>query len=68
MERLILIGIGALLTGFGAAWGLGAALWLLAALSLITVVQRIVHVRRQEIKATAAQEPAAGVGGDGRPA
>lgn len=48
MERLILLGIGALLTGFGLDWGLAAALWLLLALTLITVVQRIVHVRRQE--------------------
>jgi CDP-diacylglycerol---glycerol-3-phosphate 3-phosphatidyltransferase len=49
MERLILIGIGGLLTGFGVSWGLPAATWLLGALTIITVVQRLVHVRRQEL-------------------
>jgi CDP-diacylglycerol--glycerol-3-phosphate 3-phosphatidyltransferase len=48
MERLILIGIGGLLSGFGVKWGLPAATWLLAVLTVITVVQRLVHVRRQE--------------------
>jgi CDP-diacylglycerol--glycerol-3-phosphate 3-phosphatidyltransferase len=51
MERLILIGIGGLLTGFGLDWGLPVATWLLAILTVITVVQRLVHVRRQEIGA-----------------
>ncbi|MFY1694466.1 MULTISPECIES: phosphatidylinositol phosphate synthase [unclassified Solwaraspora] len=46
-ERLILVGIGGLLSGLGVSWGLPAALWLLAALSLVTVWQRIVHVHRQ---------------------
>jgi CDP-diacylglycerol--glycerol-3-phosphate 3-phosphatidyltransferase len=49
MERLVLIGIGGLLTGFGVPWGLPAATWLLGALTIITVVQRLVHVRRQEV-------------------
>jgi CDP-diacylglycerol---glycerol-3-phosphate 3-phosphatidyltransferase len=49
MERLVLIGIGGLLTGFGVDWGLPAATWLLAVLTAITVVQRLVHVRRQEL-------------------
>ena len=48
MERLVLVGIGALLTGFGVSWGLGAIMWLLAGLTLVTAVQRIVHVRRQD--------------------
>jgi CDP-diacylglycerol--glycerol-3-phosphate 3-phosphatidyltransferase len=48
MERLVLVGVGALLTGFGLSWGLAAALWLLAVLTLATVVQRLVHVRRQQ--------------------
>ena len=48
MERLILVGVGGLLTGFGVDWGLPAAIWLLAVLTVITVVQRLVHVRRQE--------------------
>ncbi|HLT10235.1 MAG TPA: CDP-alcohol phosphatidyltransferase family protein [Micromonosporaceae bacterium] len=52
MERLILLGIGALLTGFGVPWGLPAALWLLLVLTVVTVVQRIVHVRREERRAT----------------
>jgi CDP-diacylglycerol--glycerol-3-phosphate 3-phosphatidyltransferase len=52
MERLVLAGIGGLLTGFGVRWGLGAAMWLLAVLTLITIVQRLVHVRRQEFRAT----------------
>lgn len=51
MERLVLAGIGGLLTGFGVRWGLGAAIWLLAVLTLVTIVQRLVHVRRQEIRA-----------------
>jgi CDP-diacylglycerol--glycerol-3-phosphate 3-phosphatidyltransferase len=55
MERLILLGIGALLTGFGVAWGLPAAIWLLTALTLVTVVQRIVHVRRQDVREAAAE-------------
>jgi len=47
-ERLICIGVGAVLTGgFHLSWGLPAALWLLAVLSLITIGQRILHVRRQ---------------------
>ncbi len=48
MERLILVGVGALLTGFGLSWGLGAVLWLLAVLTIATAVQRMFHVRRQE--------------------
>src|SRR5690606_6571115 len=47
-ERLLLIGIGALLTGLGVGWALPAALWLLAVLSVVTVGQRIVHVRRED--------------------
>jgi len=55
MERLILLGVGALLTGFGLSWGLGAVLWLLAVLTIVTAVQRIVHVRRQESLAAEGQ-------------
>ena len=50
MERLILVGIGGLLTGFGVGWGLGVTVWLLAVLTLITIVQRLTHVRRQEAR------------------
>jgi CDP-diacylglycerol--glycerol-3-phosphate 3-phosphatidyltransferase len=49
MERLILVGVGALLTGFGLSWGLGVVLWLLAVLTVITAVQRLLHVRAQEV-------------------
>jgi CDP-diacylglycerol---glycerol-3-phosphate 3-phosphatidyltransferase len=47
-ERLVLVGLGALATGFGVGWALPAALWLLAVLSLITVAQRVLHVRRED--------------------
>jgi CDP-diacylglycerol--glycerol-3-phosphate 3-phosphatidyltransferase len=51
-ERLILVGVGGLLTGFGVDWGLGAIMWLLAVLTIVTIVQRIIHVRRQEVVVT----------------
>jgi CDP-diacylglycerol---glycerol-3-phosphate 3-phosphatidyltransferase len=52
MERLITVGVGALLTGFGAGdWGLALALWLVAVASIVTVVQRLLHVRAQEQRA-----------------
>jgi CDP-diacylglycerol---glycerol-3-phosphate 3-phosphatidyltransferase len=47
-ERLILVGIGGLLTGFGLDWGLPAALWLLAVLSLVTVFQRLIAAARSD--------------------
>jgi len=46
-ERLILVGIAALLAGFGVPYVLPAALWPLGALGLITILQRIIVVRRQ---------------------
>jgi CDP-diacylglycerol---glycerol-3-phosphate 3-phosphatidyltransferase len=46
LERLVLVGLGGLLTGAGLDWGLPAALWLLAVLSVVTVWQRVVHVYR----------------------
>ncbi|MFC4106010.1 phosphatidylinositol phosphate synthase [Micromonospora zhanjiangensis] len=46
-ERLVIVGVGGLLTGFGLSWALVAALWLLAALSLFTVAQRVRHVYAQ---------------------
>jgi CDP-diacylglycerol--glycerol-3-phosphate 3-phosphatidyltransferase len=58
MERLVLIGIGGLLTGFGVTWGLPAITWLLAVLTVITVVQRLVHVRNQELARQKAEERA----------
>ena len=48
-ERLVTLGVGALITGFGAGdWGLALAMWLVAVASIITVVQRLLHVRAQE--------------------
>jgi CDP-diacylglycerol---glycerol-3-phosphate 3-phosphatidyltransferase len=48
LERLIIVGVGGLISGFGADWGLPAALWFLAALSIITVFQRLIHAARSE--------------------
>src|SRR5207248_6047763 len=45
-ERLILIGVGGLTTGFGWRYGLDVALWLLAVLSLVTIGQRIGQDRK----------------------
>lgn len=59
-ERLIVAAIGALLTGLGVAWALPAALWILAVLTVVTVVQRLVHVRRQLRPATDAPTPGEG--------
>ena len=56
MERLILIGIGGLLTGFGVNWGIGAVLWLLAVLIVVTIVQRLLYVRGQEGAVTIPKE------------
>jgi len=47
-ERLVILGVGALFTGFGLSWGLTVALWILAALSVFTAGQRLIYVRRQE--------------------
>ncbi|WP_432837003.1 phosphatidylinositol phosphate synthase [Dactylosporangium sp. CA-092794] len=46
-ERLIGIGIGGLLWGFGVPYGLEIVMWLLAALSIVTIGQRIATVYRQ---------------------
>jgi CDP-diacylglycerol--glycerol-3-phosphate 3-phosphatidyltransferase len=45
-ERLILTGVGGLLTGFGVGWGLPVALWLLAVGSVVTVGQRMWQAAR----------------------
>lgn len=50
-ERLIIVGVGGLLTGVGLGWALPVALWVLAALSLVTVGQRMTHVYRQAQRA-----------------
>lgn len=46
-ERLIVVGIAVLLTGFGVPYVLPIALWLIGMAGVITVVQRMVEVRRQ---------------------
>jgi CDP-diacylglycerol--glycerol-3-phosphate 3-phosphatidyltransferase len=48
LERLIIVGVGGLISGFGLDWGLPAALWILAVLSVITVFQRLIHAARTE--------------------
>jgi CDP-diacylglycerol--glycerol-3-phosphate 3-phosphatidyltransferase len=47
MERLIIIGLGALATGLGLRWGLAVALWILVVLTMVTAAQRLTHVKRQ---------------------
>ncbi|MGI5215342.1 phosphatidylinositol phosphate synthase [Plantactinospora sp. CA-290183] len=50
-ERLLIVGVGGLLTGLGLDWALTAALWLLAAVSIFTIGQRMLHVYRQAQRA-----------------
>jgi CDP-diacylglycerol--glycerol-3-phosphate 3-phosphatidyltransferase len=52
-ERLIIVGVGGLLTGVGPGWGMPAALWVLAAGSIFTVGQRMRHVAAAEPVAAA---------------
>ncbi len=46
-ERLIIVLVGAGLSGLGLTWALPVGLWALAVASLVTVVQRLLEVRRQ---------------------
>jgi len=46
-ERLVIAGLGVLLYGLGVPYALPVALWVLLVLVWITVLQRILHVRRQ---------------------
>ncbi|MFI6159520.1 phosphatidylinositol phosphate synthase [Micromonospora haikouensis] len=46
-ERLLIVGVGGLLTGLDVPYALQVALWLLAAVSIFTVGQRMAHVYRQ---------------------
>ncbi|CAA9332655.1 MAG: Phosphatidylinositol phosphate synthase @ Archaetidylinositol phosphate synthase [uncultured Frankineae bacterium] len=46
-ERLIIVLVGAGLSGLGVSWALPVGLWALAAASAVTVVQRLLEVRRQ---------------------
>jgi CDP-diacylglycerol---glycerol-3-phosphate 3-phosphatidyltransferase len=50
-ERLVLMGLGALIEGFGWRHGLDVTLWLLAVLSVVTIGQRIAVVYRQDREA-----------------
>ncbi|GAA4893078.1 CDP-diacylglycerol--glycerol-3-phosphate 3-phosphatidyltransferase [Stackebrandtia albiflava] len=46
-ERLVLVGVAALLYLFGVPYGMPVTLWLLAALSVFTVGQRLWYVKRE---------------------
>ena len=46
-ERLIILGIAVLLTGFGVPVILAIAVWVIAILGVVTIIQRMVVVRRQ---------------------
>ncbi|WP_238012243.1 CDP-alcohol phosphatidyltransferase family protein [Dactylosporangium sp. AC04546] len=46
-ERLIGIGIGGVLWGFGVPYGLEIVMWVLGALSIVTIGQRMAEVYRQ---------------------
>jgi CDP-diacylglycerol--glycerol-3-phosphate 3-phosphatidyltransferase len=46
-ERLIIVLVGAGLSGLGVTWALPVGLWALAVASAVTVVQRLLEVRRQ---------------------
>lgn len=46
-ERLIIVGVAALLDSAGVPYVLAAALWLIGILGLVTIAQRIIVVRRQ---------------------
>ena len=48
LERLLIVGVGGLISGFGLEWGLPAALWVLATLSMITIIQRLVAAARSD--------------------
>ncbi|HKT04175.1 MAG TPA: CDP-alcohol phosphatidyltransferase family protein [Rugosimonospora sp.] len=61
-ERLVLVGLGGLLTGLGVKYAIDVALWLLAALSVFTVAQRMTTVYRQD-RRTAAEAAAGGAAG-----
>jgi CDP-diacylglycerol--glycerol-3-phosphate 3-phosphatidyltransferase len=63
-ERLVIVGVGGLISGIGGdgfEWGLPAALWVLAVLSFVTVVQRLLRAAasdRANVAAAAAAGPA----------
>jgi CDP-diacylglycerol--glycerol-3-phosphate 3-phosphatidyltransferase len=57
-ERLVLVGVGGLLTGIGVTYAIDVALWLLAVLSVITLLQRMIAVYRSDQAVIAATPPA----------
>jgi CDP-diacylglycerol--glycerol-3-phosphate 3-phosphatidyltransferase len=64
-ERLMVLGVGAILHMLGVSWGMTAALGILAVLVVITVVQRAVNVRSQLRPAGAAAAAPAGQAPEG---
>lgn len=59
-ERLLVAGIGGLVTGLGVGWALPVALWVLVGLSVFTVGQRFVHVYRADRRDRVGQAPPRG--------
>ena len=57
-ERLVLIGVGAVVSLAGVPYAFDVALWLLATLTLVTVWQRVAHVRRRVREAERSAEGA----------
>lgn len=47
-ERLIIVLVGAGLTGMGLSWSIHIAMWVLAVASVITVIQRVLAVRNAD--------------------
>jgi CDP-diacylglycerol--glycerol-3-phosphate 3-phosphatidyltransferase len=66
-ERLIVVGIGAILYSLGLGWAMTAALGILAVLVVVTVVQRAVDVRSQLRPAGSPASPAEGTDPEARP-
>lgn len=64
-DRLIIVLVGAGITGLGIDWAIHVAMWLLAAGSVITVFQRVLAVRRSPgAKELLPSAPATGAEGD----
>lgn len=66
-ERLIVVGIGAILYSLGLGWAMTAALGILAVLVVVTVIQRAVDVRSQLRPAGAPNSAAEGTDPEARP-
>ena len=48
-ERLIVVGVAAILTGFGIGWAMPVLMSIMAVLSVVTVLQRFLVVRKQRL-------------------